>query len=170
MMKFLSLPTIETIQTCTDEKQLYEDLRWIVDMQLDFTTMEDKTVFWSGPNRPYALDWAVELGMKTLEMTEGGRYLDRLDLFNSKGTYQKNPLPDGCETLLWDLASTKFVKQARGKVYSFSFGVPAWNEELKTVRTWFRIELPLLLEPNTTITQICWVENNGKCAGIYVKV
>lgn len=169
-MKLLALHSIDSIKSCTDGDQLFEDLEWIVKMQLDFDTIEDKTVFWSGANRPYALDFAIELGMKTLEMTDGGRYLDRLDLFNVKNTYPKNPLPDGCANRLWDLASTKFVKQARGKVYSFSLGIPAWNEQLKTLRTWFRIELPLLLEPDASVSQICWMQNSGKCVGIYVKV
>lgn len=165
----IALPSIETIQSSTDQEQLFEDLQWMVTKLLNFKTIENKTVFWSGTNRPYAIDWAVTQGMKTLEMTDGGKFLDRLDLFNYKDTYTKNPLQEGQPTQIWDLASTQFAKQARGKVYCFTIGIPAWNEQLKSVRTWFRVELPLLLD-SKEIDQICWMRNNGNCAGIYVTI
>jgi hypothetical protein len=149
----IPLLTFDDIRASTDLNELAEsmafepssslsttlpELKWLVKHRLNFSTLENGAVFWSGQNRPFAEKWAESTGRKTMEMTEGGRYLDGLDLFNGKGTYDKDPLPKGQPCQIWDLASTQFASSARGKAFSFSLDTPAENPVYCTVRTWFR--------------------------------
>lgn len=87
-MNFL---TVEIIKSCIHDEQkemLFMDLKWIVANELDFTTNENEAIFCCGTNRTPVVHWAKSNGKTTLEMTAGGRYLEKLDLFNLRGTYR----------------------------------------------------------------------------------
>jgi RHS repeat-associated protein len=94
-------------------------------------------VFWSGGNiaKNSAMDFAKANGMKTLEMTVPGRFMNSI-----------NPiLPKNISRHIWDDLSRNFASGASGNINVFqnSSGV-----SLKS--TWKRIEYPILQKYNIT--------------------
>lgn len=158
----LTPPTLLEIQVDTDPDLLFLRLSYVVDKVLDFSTPWDTAVFYSGRNKKFAERYAVSKGKFTIELTAGGKYLDGLDLFNSSGIYKDGPpIPGNRAAEIWDQASTKFASLARGKVKTFIHNVNPINE-FGNLRTFFRIELPILLNPYTEVNEILFKENNGE--------
>jgi RHS repeat-associated protein len=121
---------------------------------LDFSTVKDGAVFWSGPNMKTAQEWAAANGKTTLEQTAGGKYLESLDLFNKKVSGL-----EGHEAAeIWDIASKRFAEGASGDVHVFSTNakrIGPFGE-----RTWWRIEKPALLK-NKNVSTIFRMRKNG---------
>lgn len=92
-------------------------------------------MFWSGGNvaKTAAADFAKTNGMKTLEMTTGGR------IMNSVSPY----LPRSVSSPIWDGLSRNFARGATGEINVFQ---NAAGVSLKS--TWRRIEYPILQNNN----------------------
>jgi hypothetical protein len=163
----LSPPTLLEMLSSTDPELLFMRLSYLIDEVLDFTTQNTRAVFYSGKNREFAEKWAVVKGCQTLELTPGGKYLDALDLFNNSGIYKDGP-PLSAEKAseLWDRASRKFAQLCQGYAYVFIEGIEPVNE-FGVLRTFFRVELPTLLNTNKNVGTIYFVNNDGSTMGIY---
>ena len=92
-------------------------------------------VFWSGGDiaKNTAMDFAMSNGMKTLEMTTGGR------MMNAVSPY----LPRSVSSPIWDGLSKNFARSASGNINVFQ---NAAGVSLKS--TWRRIEYPILQNNN----------------------
>ena len=92
-------------------------------------------VFWSGGDvaKNAAMDFAKSNGMKTLEMTTGGR------IMNSVSPY----LPRSISSPIWDGLSRNFGRGASENINVFQ---NAAGVSLKS--TWRRIEYPILQNNN----------------------
>jgi RHS repeat-associated protein len=107
-----------------------------------FATGQSEAIVWTGTGRGnYWLKrsqrYATENGGKTLEMTDGGKYLDDFDLFG-----QNSPLSLYEAMEVWELASRQFAIGARGQVR-------AVVGTIRPSSVFNRIELPeLLYNPN----------------------
>lgn len=87
--------------------------------RLDVSTAPNTAVFYSGPgNREAAEAFAKLNGKVTLEMTEGGKYLDSLKLFDSK----TSPLTTDQAKKVWAKVSERYAQQASGNTYGFVRG------------------------------------------------
>lgn len=162
-------PTIMEIIAEKDPDFLYGRLLHLIEEQLDFTTPENCAVFYSGSCRTYAEQWARVFDKQTIEMTMGGKWLDDLDLFNWKETYPKPPLPLDKVAELWGKASEKYANLASGRVFVFVDGVDPYND-YGQLRTFFRVELPLLISKNEKVDEIHFKNNwEGATKSIFVK-
>lgn len=135
-------------------KSYFNHLYYLIDDLLDFSTPANCVIFYSGENRDAAEKVAKTLDMFTLELTTGGHYLEDQDLFNLNSTYKNSPLPSTKIGLLWDLASTKFTLGISGRVFSFTVEINPVNE-FQTFRTFFRVELPILINQNKDVDELC---------------
>jgi hypothetical protein len=103
----------------------------------DFSTPVNGAVLWSGgQNMAAAQQWAAANGKFTAEMTPTGQWLNNLKLFGSD-----SPVAIPQAAALWDMASTKFVNGASGKVNAFTVGTNMVDD---AQRTFYRLEMPLL--------------------------
>lgn len=122
----------------------YDELKDMAANSLDFGTKQDGAVFWSGDgNMVKAQEWASSVGKTTLEQTQGGQYLNDLDLFNN--------MDKGQAADVWNIASKRFAEGASGDVTVFNEGATQfgqWGE-----RTWWKTELPAL-QANPDVTSI----------------
>ena len=86
--------------------------------KLDVTTQPNTATFYSGPgNRALAEQFANANGKTTLEMTQGGKYLDDLKLFE-----QGSPLTGDQASQVWRRLSERYAQGAVGNVYGFVKG------------------------------------------------
>jgi len=92
--------------------------------KLDVSTKPNQTVLYSGvdkvknvKNRAHAETFAREHGKLTLEMTPGGKWLDRQRLFEPG-----SPLTGDQANLIWSRLSERFAGGATGEVNAFTFG------------------------------------------------
>jgi len=165
--EFFSKPSLLELIASDDPQFIFDRLSYFIEQVLDFSTPYSRAVFYSGSNRQYAEAFAKKHGISTLELTPGGKYLDDLDLFNNNGTYKFGP-PLSAEKAseLWDKASRKFALQARGYAYVFVQGIEPVNQ-FGALRTFFRIELPALLNSNKNMGTIYFMNNDGSTMGMY---
>ncbi|MFI0347928.1 MAG: hypothetical protein ACH346_04025, partial [Chthoniobacterales bacterium] len=109
-------------------------------------TAEHQAVFWTGyvdGNQTLAMLFSENNNKKTLEMTTGGRFLDDLNLYGRESTISIRLADD-----LFDLASERFARGARGKINAF---LP--NAEPRAHSVFKRIEEPILKNnPNIQLT------------------
>ena len=85
---------------------------------LDVSTEKNTAIFYSGPgNRELAEAFAKINGKTTLEMTNGGKYLDELQLFADKSILTKEQAAD-----VWKKLSERYAKGSSGNVYGFVEG------------------------------------------------
>src|SRR3989339_583311 len=110
---------------------------------LNVTSAIDGTVFYSGPgNRALAETFAKENNYTTLELTNGGSYLNKQNLFDKFNTdinMAKKP---------WVRLSQRYAEQAQGKVYVFAKGASKRG-------IFNQIELPALKE-NLNVSEIIY--------------
>jgi len=130
----------------------YDDLVRMTTHTLDFSTAKDGAVFWADRNMLVAQEWARSVGKTTLEQTAGGRYLDRLKLFDN--------LPGPQAAAIWDIASNRFAAGASGETHVFSGGARRISQYTGKLRTWWRIEKPELLR-NRNVTAIIRMKVDG---------
>ena len=81
---------------------------------MDFSTGGKELLFWVGLNQKIAEEWAEATGKITLRETQGGEYLNALDLFNDnvpgQPTYKHGlPLPVEVSAKIWNIASRRFA-------------------------------------------------------------
>jgi hypothetical protein len=97
---------------------------------LDVSTQPNKAVFYSGPgNRELAEAFAEKAGKTTLEMTNGGKWLQNENLYNSLTTNQAD--------MVWGRLSERYAQKASGEINLFIKGA---NPE----RTFMKYEKPIL--------------------------
>ena len=97
---------------------------------LNVTTPRHGSVFWSGPgNFDRATSFARSTGKTTLEMTQGGKWLQNQALFKK--------LPGNMAIQPWQKLSAKFAEGASGVTNAFVGGA-------RPDRTFYSIELPAL--------------------------
>jgi RHS repeat-associated protein len=112
---------------------------------LNVWTPPNRAVFWSGaPGRAAAEGYARRTGGQTLEMTPGGRWLDRQRLFADD-----SPLTLQQTYKVWEIMAARFAMSASGDTVAFTIG--------KTSRQFWRIELPAL-QDNPEVTGITILE------------
>jgi hypothetical protein len=92
-------------------------------------------VFWSGGNlaKTAAADFAATNGMKTLEMTTGGRIMNFISPY----------LPRSVSSPIWNQLSSNFAKGASGNINVFQ---NAAGVNLNS--TWRLVEYPILKNQN----------------------
>ena len=84
--------------------------------EIGLGTSRDQLILWSGIGKDnmgvtLSQEFARANGGLTLEMTQGGKWLDKMDLFGVNSPFSKN------EALqIWDNVSTKMIQQASGQV------------------------------------------------------
>ncbi len=125
---------------------------------LDFSTARDGAVFWSGDNMKHAQRWAAANGKTTVEQTPGGAYLDRLNLFGMNGAPTNLTGQQAAD--IWNVASERFARGASGDVNVFQSGTSKkgqWG-----LRTWWRLEKPILTKENRNVTSIKRRRRNGE--------
>lgn len=107
---------------------------------LDVSTNPNSATFYSGPgNRDLAEDFAKSNGKITLEMTEGGKLLDDLQLYA-----EGSPLTKDQADAVWRKLSEKYADGASGNVYGYVEG--SWEESVFNT-----VEFPALKDnPNVT--------------------
>ncbi|MEG0672300.1 hypothetical protein, partial [Clostridium sp.] len=105
---------------------------------LDVSTERNATTFYSGKgNRVLAEEFANINGKTTLEMTQGGKYLDELKLFEDG-----SPLTKEQSTDVWKRLSERYAENASGTSFGFTEG--AWEGSIFNT-----IEYPTLVKnPN----------------------
>jgi RHS repeat-associated protein len=102
-----------------------------------FGTPSDAAVFWTGyrqGNQAAAMEWASETGKLTIEMTEGGRWLDSLGLYRAA-----SPVTRTGANALWKAASERFSWGASGRINAFTRGT-----SFDPNATFYGTELPIL--------------------------
>lgn len=102
------------------------------------TVNNSSRVFWSGGNiaKSTAANYAKANGLKTLEMTTGGRIMNTI-----------NPiLPRSVSTPVWNRLSTNFAKGASGEAHFFT--IPAGP---RSGSIWLNVEKPILQKNNVNI-------------------
>jgi hypothetical protein len=108
---------------------------------LDFTTLENAAVCWTGynlENQRTASAFAAAESKKTIEMTRGGMVLDNLDLFATEDTKRVG-------NALFDAASKIFAESASGEVTAVVYSPITREQEANFSRSTFcRIEEPIL--------------------------
>jgi hypothetical protein len=103
----------------------------------NFIAGKDSSIFYSGPgNMEKALNYAAKTGKKTIEMTDGGKALNNMDLYKKLG-------PDLGDKI-WKEASSNYAKSAEGVVHKFIKGA-------QEGRVYKSVEKPLLHD-NTNVT------------------
>lgn len=130
----------------------FDDLSRMAGSSLDFSTAPDGAVFWSGKNMNAAQQWAASVGKTTLEQTEGGKYLNSLDLFKN--------MPSEQAAQVWDIASKRFAEGASGTSYVFSTKAVKISPYTGQPRTWWRIEKPALID-NAKVTGVVRMKVDG---------
>lgn len=110
--------------------------------KLDVSTAPNIATFYSGPgNRKAAEEFAKANGKTTLEMTEGGKFLDKLGLFE-----ENSPLTRNEAFAVWGRLSQRYAEGASGNVYGFVKGA-------KPGSIFNMIEYPAL-KRNSAVTNI----------------
>ena len=103
----------------------------------DISTPKDGAVFWTGyrqGNQKVAMEFAEQNGKFTIEMTDGGKWLDSMDLYG-----KSSPVTRAEADLLWKRMSERYASQATGKAHVINKGVP-YNPDSVLNST----ELPIL--------------------------
>ena len=86
--------------------------------ELDVSTSFNTAVFYSGPgNRALAEAFARENNKTTLEITEGGKYLDDLHLFSNESALTTEQAAN-----VWKKLSERYAQGASGNAYGFVKG------------------------------------------------
>ena len=86
--------------------------------ELDVSTSFNTAVFYSGPgNRALAEAFARENNKTTLEITEGGKYLDALHLFSNESALTTEQAAN-----VWKKLSERYAQGASGNAYGFVKG------------------------------------------------
>jgi hypothetical protein len=163
----IPIPSLRDVRLSTDQNVLFEHLSWVIEEYLDFTVPENCSVFYSGNNKVHAENFANSTGKFIVQHTPGGKYLDKLDLFNQNITYARAPLKWHKAVEIWDMASAQFAKQAKGKIFTFIQSIPPIHDG--QLRTWYRIELPILLYQNN-VSGINFLNNDGGLNAVYSKL
>lgn len=86
----------------------------------DLSAPKDGAVFWTGyqqGNQAAAMEWAKLNGKSTIEMTPGGQWLQKLDLYGSN-----SPVKEFESDNLWRAASAQFARSSSGEVNAFKEG------------------------------------------------
>merc|ERR1712168_311312 len=120
----------------------------------DFQSNKNQAVFWQSEygkkdgqdskNMVAAQTYARALGKTTLEMTNGGRNMDKMKLFEKP---DKNHA-----AYLWNCASLWFAQQVKGDVDVFGENASLESKYAKNnIPTFWNIELPALLEKNKNV-------------------
>jgi len=102
----------------------------------DFSTRRNGAVFWTGyhqGNQRAAMVWAKNTGRQTIEMTEGGRWL------NSLLNGPNNPLTELETAHIWRAASAEFARGASGTVNAFTRGTT-----VDPAKVFYGLELKIL--------------------------
>jgi hypothetical protein len=138
-------------QRCLGESDMLETAFQVLG-KLDFNTPENGAVFWTGfdkaniRNQDTAMKYARSKNKKTIEMTRDGKMLDQLGMYEADSpiaTMGKSKVGD----MLFDAASTKFAKEARGEVVVFIYKPESAEKETEFKKSaYHRIERPLLLK------------------------
>jgi hypothetical protein len=121
----------------------WEKLASPVTKSLDFSTKEDEAVFWTGyeqGNQQIAMAYARCTEKCTLEMTQGGKLLHRLRLYDADSPIKetdingemKRPFVDA----LFNCASKQFAIKAKGIVKAFVVS------SIRSESTFARVEKP----------------------------
>ncbi|MDD3139996.1 MAG: hypothetical protein PHX08_13605 [Lachnospiraceae bacterium] len=86
--------------------------------ELDVSTKPNTATFYSGKgNRELAEEFAKTNGKTTLEMTQGGKYLDDLKLFADDSALTKEQAAD-----VWKRLSERYAEGTSGNAYGFTEG------------------------------------------------
>ena len=110
---------------------------------LDVATAPNSAVFYSGRgNRELAENFAITNNKQTLEMTNGGSWLDQQNLYKPYTSLVSKPQANQ----IWDNLSQKYAQEASGSVVGFVDGA-------RSNSTFNRIEYPTLIN-NKNITNI----------------
>lgn len=109
---------------------------------IDVSTNKNGAVFYSGPgNHALAEEFAITNNKTTLEMTEGGAWLEKQGLFGPN-----SPLTPGQAHEVWAKLSGRFASGASGNVVGFAEGARAGS-------IFNSVEYPALLQ-NTSVTNV----------------
>ena len=128
-------------------------------------TPRDALVLWSGLGDDgvvVAQAWARANGGMTLEMTPGGRWLDRLDLFGAGGKSLGITRLEAAE--IWEQVSANAVGQGSGQVRvllgnRYGAGRGLWSS------VYWRVEMPAMVT-NPSITGIDEIQLLPKYIGV----
>jgi hypothetical protein len=111
---------------------------------LNVSTLPNTAVFYSGGTRSVAEAYASTNGLRTLEQTSGGGYLDNIGLFDNTvvgvGRAEANAI--------WRQTSTNYAAQASGNVTAILD-----MQKLSPTGAFWQAELPTLLG-NRSVTAI----------------
>jgi len=111
---------------------------------LDVATMPNTAVFYSGGTRSSAEAYAAANGLKTLEQTAGGQYLDDLRLFDDTINGVSKP----GAFIIWSKVSTEYASKATGSVTAILD-----MKKLQNSSVFMTTELPTLLN-NIGVSQV----------------
>jgi len=103
----------------------------------DFSTPRNGAVFWTGfheGNQSAAMGWAEANGKFTIEMTQGGKWLNDLNLFGPG-----SPISSAEADMIWREASKMFAGGASGYATAFTRGTYT-----DANRGFYGLELPIL--------------------------
>lgn len=134
-------PVSTDTRTLADELTVTENLNYYLKLvdNLNVTISKNGAVFYSGRgNRELAEQFAISNGRMTLEMTEGGRWLDQQKLFGPN-----SPLTPEEAVQVW---SKKFAEETAGNAVGFVDGA-------RPTGIFNTIEYPALLR-NPAVTNV----------------
>lgn len=163
-----SLPSRRDVRTFHDSGELFFILAIAIEESLSFDIPENGSVFYSGCNKGFAQNFASSTRKWTIHDTQGGKYLDSLDLFNSNVTYARAPLCRAHALEIWEMASAKYAKQAQGQIFTFCKGISPVDQS-GNQRMWYKIELPIIIYQDR-VHEIHFMNNDGTTNGIYKKM
>lgn len=137
------------------------------DLSTAFLTAPGGAVFWStdttgkNPNQNMisAQAWATSNGKKTLEQTDGGVQLEKLNLFSDDPPFPKTvtspingitvPIASkATSAFYWNCASLYFAQGVAGTTHAFAEQVRVESPYGNRIPTFFGIELPAMLVKN----------------------
>jgi RHS repeat-associated protein len=125
---------VDTLKTVDDYLRAVEDL--------DVSTAKNEAVFYSGRgNRELAEEFAIQNKRKTIEMTDGGKWLEQQNLYS-----RNSPLTPTEADEVWISLSRKYAEGASGNTFGFAEGA-------RPQSIFNTVEYPTLLKnPNVTNT------------------
>lgn len=138
------------------------------DLSTAFLTAPGGAVFWStdasesNPNQNMisAQTWATSAGKKTLEQTQGGAQLEKLNLFSGDASSFPREVTSpingktvkienkATSAFYWNCASLYFAKGVAGTTHAFAQQVRLKSPYGDNIPTFFGIELPTMLVKN----------------------